>query len=177
MRTFIAYALLLGLAGNTSFEAGSKVWVDGDSTVRSFTCSSTEFESDLSTNNTDDIASLVTTAKVVIPIAQLDCGNGKMNDHMRKALLAEKHPVIEFKLASYDVDAANATVKGTLTIAGTSKDISIPATVQLDNDVVRVKATTRIKMTDWGVKPPSLMLGTMKVKEDVTVGFDVALKR
>jgi hypothetical protein len=32
-------------------------------------------------------------------------------------------------------------------------------------------------MKDWGVKPPSLMLGTMKVKEMVTINFDVTFKR
>jgi hypothetical protein len=39
-----------------------------------------------------------------------------------------------------------------------------------------VKASKVINMKEWGVKPPSLMMGTMKVKENVTVGFDVALK-
>ncbi len=31
-------------------------------------------------------------------------------------------------------------------------------------------------MKDYGVKPPSLMLGTMKVAEKVTVHFDLLLK-
>jgi hypothetical protein len=31
-------------------------------------------------------------------------------------------------------------------------------------------------MTEFGLKPPTLMLGTMKVDERVTVGFDVVLK-
>jgi hypothetical protein len=31
-------------------------------------------------------------------------------------------------------------------------------------------------MTEFGLKPPTLMLGTMKVDEKITVGFDVVLK-
>jgi hypothetical protein len=31
-------------------------------------------------------------------------------------------------------------------------------------------------MTEFGLKPPTLMLGTMKVDEKLTVGFDVVLK-
>jgi hypothetical protein len=30
-------------------------------------------------------------------------------------------------------------------------------------------------MTEYGVKPPSLMLGTMKVGDPVTVSFDLVL--
>jgi hypothetical protein len=32
-------------------------------------------------------------------------------------------------------------------------------------------------MTDFGVEPPSLMMGTMRVHAPVTVGFDVTLNR
>ena len=39
-----------------------------------------------------------------------------------------------------------------------------------------VRGTKRIDMTQWSVRPPSLMLGTMKVNPQVTVGFDVVLK-
>jgi hypothetical protein len=31
-------------------------------------------------------------------------------------------------------------------------------------------------MTDFGVRPPTLMMGTMKVHDPVTVHFDVLLK-
>jgi hypothetical protein len=31
-------------------------------------------------------------------------------------------------------------------------------------------------MTEFGVKPPTLMLGTMKVGDKVKVGFDLYLK-
>ena len=31
-------------------------------------------------------------------------------------------------------------------------------------------------MKDFGMKPPTLMLGTMKVAEKVTVNFDLLLK-
>jgi hypothetical protein len=31
-------------------------------------------------------------------------------------------------------------------------------------------------MTEYGLKPPTLMLGTMRVDERIKVGFDVILK-
>jgi hypothetical protein len=34
-----------------------------------------------------------------------------------------------------------------------------------------------INMKEWGIKPPSLMMGTMKVKELVTINYDLTVKR
>jgi len=39
-----------------------------------------------------------------------------------------------------------------------------------------VSGTREVRMTEFGLKPPTLMLGTMKVDEKITVGFEVVLK-
>ena len=36
--------------------------------------------------------------------------------------------------------------------------------------------THEVRMTEFGLKPPKLMLGTMKVDEKIKVGFEIALK-
>ena len=33
-----------------------------------------------------------------------------------------------------------------------------------------------VKMTEFGLKPPTLMMGTLKVNENVAVNFDLYLK-
>jgi polyisoprenoid-binding protein YceI len=177
MRTFAVIAVaLVGMSAQISLEPTSKVWVQGDSTVRAFTCNATEINSALTTTESKNVASLVSAAKVTIPVAKLDCGNGKMNEHMRKALLASQNQNIEFELKSYKVDGTAAVLSGTLTMAGTTREVEISGTAAQEDDLVRVKAQKQINMKDWGIKPPSLMMGAMKVKESVTVGFDVTLK-
>ena len=177
MKTFaIVAAALVGIGTNITLEPSSKVWVQGDSTVRGFTCNAKQIVSSLSVTGEQDLALLVDDALITIPVAKLDCGNGTMDEHMRKALKSAQNPNIEFRMSSYKVDGTKATLLGALTIAGATKDIEIPGTVQKEGSLVRVKATKQISMKDWGVKPPSLMMGTMKVKENVTVGFDVTLK-
>jgi hypothetical protein len=39
-----------------------------------------------------------------------------------------------------------------------------------------VKGVYDLRMTEWGLKAPSLMMGTMKVNELVKVNFDLVLK-
>ena len=169
-------AAVIGAGASGSLEPTSKVWVEGGSTVRGWKCNAEDMTSALVLNGNADLATLVDDAEVTIPIAKLNCGNTTMNDHMRKALKATQNPNIVFDLASYKIEDSKATLLGTLQIAGTTKQIEIPGTVQREGSLVRVKASKQILMSEWGVKPPSLMLGTMKVKDNVTVGFDVTLK-
>jgi polyisoprenoid-binding protein YceI len=124
-----------------------------------------------------DVADLVAKASFVIPVAALDCSNGTMNGHMRKALKADEAPEISFVLSNYVVKGSTALINGTLTIAGKSNPIEIPATIEQEAAGVRVRALKLIDMTQWGVKPPSLMMGTMKVKPMVSINFDVLVKR
>ena len=154
---------------------------EGNSTVRSFKCTAKTINSNVVTDAVDatsaSLADLVTAASVIIPVNDIDCANGTMNGHMRKALKAEQAPEISFKLTSYEINGANATLNGTLKIAGAENKIQLPATVSPEATGVRVKSTKAIDMTQWGIKPPSLMMGTMKVKPTVNITFDVLVKR
>lgn len=165
-----------------SFQPGSRVWVDGTSTVRSFHCVSTTTDGSALASTTD-LAQLtaVSRAQVSVPVASLDCRNETMNGHMRKALKAETSPVIAFRASSVEVtptgaDAGTARLVGTLSMGGTERPVTIDATVARVDGQLRVRGTRALLMTEWGLRPPSLMMGTMRVNPNVTVGFDVLLK-
>ena len=177
--TTLLAAPLVGFAVSHTvpLEPSSKVWVEGTSTVRGFKCAAKTIDAQVVAEPGASLAQLVSGATVVIPVAQLDCGNGTMNEHMRKALKADANPSITFTLDSYALNGSAATLQGTLDMSGQKKPVEIPATISEEGNLIHVKASKPINMKEWGVKPPSLMLGTMKVKENVTVGFDVAVKR
>jgi polyisoprenoid-binding protein YceI len=116
-----------------------------------------------------------------VPAEKLDCRNGTMNEHMRKALKAKEFPTIVFRAASYDLartsDSVAITLNGSLTLGGVEKPITVTAQAKPGPDGTLVVFGTReVRMTEFGLKPPSLMLGTMKVDEKLTVGFEVVLK-
>ncbi|MEX2280895.1 MAG: YceI family protein [Gemmatimonadota bacterium] len=157
----------------------SKVWIEGGSTVRAYKCAAKAIDANLATGPEGAVASLahlVGVASVTVSTAELECGNGTMNEHMRKALKQAEHPTIAFKLESYVVEPT-ATLTGTLQIAGQERPIQFPATLTDDGSTIRVQGSKAINMKEWGVKPPSLMMGTMKVKEMVTINFDLIVKR
>lgn len=185
--TFLTPALLaMTSAGTMTMQPGSKLWVSGTSSVRSFECKATEFDATVSTIGAGTAMAIangskgVSAVEVTVPSMKLDCGNGTMTDHMRKAIKAKDAPSIAFKLSGYELakSATGTTVdmKGTLTLGGTTKPVSIQALAKAEGGLLHVTGTHALKMTEYGLKPPSLMMGTMKVNENVKVNFDLLLK-
>ena len=163
----------------------SRLWVDGTSTIRSFTCKAGDVTAvvEATPNAVAQVAAGekgVRTVKVTVPAEKLDCGNGTMNDHMRKALKIDENPTIEFKLSGYDVTrgaaGATGTLKGTLSLGGVQKSISIPAEGKSESGALHVTGAYELKMTDYDLTPPSLMFGRIKVRDAVNVQFDLLLK-
>ena len=160
-----------------SLSKSSKVWVDGTSNVRSFSCAAATIQADVIGEPNADPAAAVKSGSLVIPVASLDCKNGKMNEHMRNALKAEQNPSIKWRMTSYRVDGAQVTIQGFLTIAGKENPIELKGTGSVENGVLKFKGSKQFKMTEYGVKPPTMMFGAMKVGDAVTVGFDIALQQ
>jgi hypothetical protein len=164
----------------------SRLWVVGSSTVRGFQCQASTFGAKLE-SGANAVAEVlagdkaVSTIEISIPAEKLDCRNGTMNEHMRKALKVKEFPTITFRAASYELaraaDSVHVTLVGSLTMGGVEKPITIKAIAKPGpNGTLVVSGTQAIRMTEFGLKPPSLMLGTMKVDEKVTVGFDMVLR-
>ncbi|MDF1504005.1 YceI family protein [Roseisolibacter sp. H3M3-2] len=164
----------------------SRLWVDGTSTVRRFTCAAGVLNAEVAGKAGAVPAVLagekaVRTVEVHIPAARLDCKNGTMNEHMLKAIKAKEHGEIVFTVSAYDLAAADGGVTGTLTgtlaLGGVTRTIAVEATgKEAGPGALRVAGTHALKLSDYGLKAPSLMLGTMKVGDVVTVGFDLVLK-
>ena len=161
---------------NLNLSKESKLWIEGTSTVKSFSCAATKIDVTVLAEPGAAPAELVESAALTVPVAGLDCKNGTMNGHMQKALKADKYPAISWRMTTYRVEGTNVVMNGRLTIAGTENPIELRGTGSADNTgMIRFKGSTKFKMTEYGVKPPSLMLGSMKVGDAVTVAYDLIL--
>ena len=165
----------------------SKLWVEGSSTVRDFTCTSTAFATQIQSPVAGAVSAVlagtmaVESAELAVPAASLDCKNGKMNEHMLKALKAKDNPTVTFRIKTYQLakvaGGVDGTALGELTLGGVTKAITVTAHAAPDADgALRLTGTYELRMTDYGLTPPSLMMGTMKVGDTVKVGFDLLLK-
>ena len=184
----VGFALPLVAASSfaeLTLQPESKLWVDGTSTMRKWTCRSTEMDAvvDGAPNAVAQVAAGekgVRAVRVRVQSGKMECGNGTMNEHMKKALKVDGNPTIDFKLSSYDVNKAasgvTGTLTGTLTLGGVQKTVAIPAEAKSVDGVLHVTGEYPLKMTEYDLKPPKLMFGRIKVGETVTVHFDLLLK-
>ena len=127
-----------------------------------------------------EVKKAVKSVEFRVPSEKLECGNGTMNEHMLKAIKAKEAKSIVFRVASYDVakggEGVRGTLNGTLTLGGVEKKIAVEATGRDAAGALRVTGSYELKLSDYGLKAPTLMFGTMKVGDAVKVGFDLVLK-
>ena len=120
---------------------------------------------------------------LVFPVRDIECGNALMNDHLRQALKADRHPTISFSLPSDQLQravqavSAPVVVDGTLTIAGRTEPVQTEVTATpMPDRGLRVQGEQVLRMSEFGVKPPRLLLGTLEVRDLVRVAFDLVLR-
>ncbi len=61
-------------------------------------------------------------------------------------------------------------------MAGTTKAVTLNAKGKvLENGDIQIAVSQKLKMTDFKMKPPKAVLGTIHVGDEITVNFDVVL--
>jgi hypothetical protein len=91
-----------------------------------------------------------------------------------EVLDVSRYPDITFASASVESAGPNRwTVRGTLTIHGMDRPVSVAVTRQDDH----YRGSFTLKQTDFGIKPISIVGGTVKVKDELKIEFDVVPAR
>jgi len=73
-------------------------------------------------------------------------------------------------------DNYSLVVNGDLTLHGVTKRIAIPVAATITPQQLRATGKYTLKQSDFGIKPYSAAGGTIKVKDEVVVNFDIVAK-
>jgi len=194
-RTLMAAALLSLISAATyaqdariAVSPDSKLWIDGTSNLHGWSCKATALDAAIDLDAA--VASQIATAppkalkrvQVKVPVKSIKCGHGGMDDNLYKALKADDSPDISYILATFEAapgeakDSFTLHTVGTLTIAGTEKKIEMDiAATRLPDGSVTAKGLVPIKMTDFGIKPPTAIFGRLKTGDEVKVNFELTV--
>jgi hypothetical protein len=123
---------------------------------------------------------------LTIPITSLRCTGGRpMEKDMTRALKADRVPTITFRFAglrsgiTHHIDDRQfeATIAGQLSLAGVTREISFPVTARrLSRSQFRLTADMPVRMTDFGVAPPTALFGVVKAANELSVRLDLTLE-
>lgn len=164
----LAFGLFSGLvAGQKISSKNVKTTVTGTSTMHDWTMTSNTgtFSANVSGNTLTDIS-------YTLGAKTLKSGKGAMDSNAYKAMEADKYPNITFTATS--VNVGKGTITGKLKVTNVTKTVSFPVTVAKSGNGYTITGTETIKMSDYGVTPPSFMMNTVKTGNDIKITVNVS---
>ncbi|MEZ5013296.1 MAG: YceI family protein [Chitinophagales bacterium] len=113
-----------------------------------------------------------------IPVKNIKSDKGSIMDSKTyDALKADDHPYITFKMLSVKSMTKSGSgyaikVNGELTIAGAKRNVDIDGMVYVkEGGKLYIDTSKNLKMTDFGIDPPTAMMGAMKVSDAISIRF------
>jgi polyisoprenoid-binding protein YceI len=165
---------------------GTELSISGTSNVHDFHCKTNKINAyiDVDPGYTKDLTKVarpIVSVKVNIAVKSLSCGNRKMDENMYATLKADQNQLIRYTLSGYDILNGSATAfaaktNGTLTILGKDKTVAMKVdATRLAEGKATAEGEETLLMSDFGIKPPSFMFGTMRVGNEVKVKFNLTV--
>jgi polyisoprenoid-binding protein YceI len=198
-RSIVKFTAMLMVAGTLSLpasaaaihfvsSAGSSLILKGDSTLHKYECKTQRAtaagklelsakQPTITEMRTALFEGKMTQWIVRVPVKTLKSERDGLDENLQKALKADKYPDIVFTMSSYETYSAGAdsrlsvTAKGTLTVAGKSRVVSIPAIINLADGSFILSGEKSLLMSDYGVVAPVLFMGTVKTDDKVVIHF------
>ena len=166
-----------------AIDPSSRLFIHGTTNVNRFTCA---YQPALETlhllwlpQGEDGVQ--MEGAVLAVPTDCFDCGNRKMNRDFFDALQGEVHPRVRIRLRSaqwqsdvkgeYHVEAESA-----ITIAGVTRTVLLTGRVErlLDGSLL-IHARHVLQMSDFGIEPPTAMLGMVRTNDAITIELDLRI--
>jgi polyisoprenoid-binding protein YceI len=128
--------------------------------------------------NTDGSISLA-SIRISMDVLSIKSDMGRVMDGKTyEALKANTYPEIVFTLSTPlklipVIDCGTSVpVKGNLVLAGVCKPVTMQVkTLAICRGALEFEGYEHLTMTDFGVRPPSALFGTMRASPDITIHF------
>ena len=174
-----------GILNDTKYRSQNlQIVINGTSTLHDWDMKSSKGTADVNFEFAGDKLTGISGLNFNMPAESLKSEHSMMDKNAYKALKTDDNKNISFVQTSATVSPIDATtyqlkLMGKLTIAGTTKVTDLVATAKYnatDKSFV-VSGTKKFKMSEFGVKPPTVMMGTIKTGDPLTVTFNTRIVR
>ena len=151
----------------------SSLEIDGTSNVHDWTEKVETINGTCSATMNGSTLTEIKSMDVTIPVRSIKSGKSTMDKNTYKAMNADKYPNIYFKLKSASISGKKVLLTGTLTIAGKTNTVTITSNYSISGGKLIIKGDYKMKMTQYGIEPPTAMLGAMTTGDDLTIRFNL----
>lgn len=104
--------------------------------------------------------------------------NSLMDDKTHKALQVNKWTEIKFNLVEHDIailmdKQSKSAIIGVLEICGVKRSVDLNYSAIFDShNAISVNGKVSIAMSDFNIKAPTALMGTVKTGDVITISFD-----
>jgi len=183
--TLILFFAISQLFGQTAFSVSAyKMTIKGTSNLHDWESTVKELRAKGDISLQQDKFTALNALSVEVPVKSIKSTKGSIMDNKTyDALKADNHPNITFKLEGVtpikaQADGYTVTASGNLSFAGSTKKVELTVKGKSNGDgTITFSGSQKLKMTDFGIKPPTALMGTMKVGNEVEVVFSVTMKK
>lgn len=122
---------------------------------------------------------------VEIPVSKIESGTRGLASNIQKYLKNDQHPTIRFEMTGVGGVEVIGTpqsdfrvmVNGNLTVAGKTNPVTLAVFAKTNtNGTTRFFATHQLLMTDFGIDPPTAVMGTVRAVNELDIIFDIAFR-
>jgi len=148
---------------------------DWEMEVRDFTCSVMLFQ--------EPETLQIQTVRFGAKAGSIRNQSSIMNKKTHDALMTDRYPDITFQVSATEIlrmnsDSFKGSLTGALRLAGETGRIIVPVSGEILSDAeIEVSGSVKLRMSNFGIRPPTAILGTLKTGDEVTVDFHMVLKR
>jgi len=180
--TLIAISLTSVQAQDNFSVKDFEMSVAGTSTLHDWVSDVTKVKVDANLEMEDRQLKSISSLKAVIPVKGIVSTKGRIMDGKTyDALKSDKHPNITFRLLNASINSSQANApkvkaNGYLEIAGKSRAVSLVVDGKVNSDgSITFTGSKSVKMTDYGMDPPTALMGSIKTGDEVTIDYSVTL--
>ena len=159
---------------------GSYVTVTGTSTLHDWEMKSETMTSEV-VFSTNDSGSPESLESVMLRLSKKTLRSDKSGLERRAydAMNANHHPEIVFLTNGSGSlqkrgDQYQVSSRGELTVAGVTRQVSVDAIcINGDDERLVCSGSTRLKMSDFNIDPPVMMLGALRTGDEITINYNI----
>jgi polyisoprenoid-binding protein YceI len=154
--------------------------VSGSSTVRNWTCTARGTIAVTPAAAGTPVPGFdkgVQAATVTVPLKAFRCPNDEMTQHLNESMKSDKFPEIVYRLEKYAMVGGQPEATGSMTIAGITQPVSFPVILSAGAKGVQIAGNTRVEFATFGLEPPTVFLGMLKVGPQIRITFTGTVDR
>ena len=175
--TLFVFIVQFGFAQKTfQLDAKPDLKVSGTSTLHDWDMPSSTATGNMVATEAGGKLTEIKSLNITMPAESIKSGKKAMDNKAYEALKTNKNKNVVFTLRSASKSGDTWTLTGTFNIAGTTKQVSLRAKEIASGGVYGLSGTYSFKLTDYGITPPTAMMGTVKTGDEVKISFNVKFK-